>query len=66
MAPSFFATRMSAGVFARAAGETVVMMPLRRIGEPDHIKGVVVCLAPPASDYIAGQVPAVGRGLTAI
>ncbi len=38
--------------------------PLRRIGEPDDVAGVAVCLAGPAGRYITGQTVAIDGGDT--
>ncbi|HEY9684123.1 MAG TPA: SDR family oxidoreductase [Oculatellaceae cyanobacterium] len=40
------------------------MTPLRRIGEPNDIAGVAVCLAAPAGKYITGQYIVVDGGMT--
>jgi gluconate 5-dehydrogenase len=65
IAPGFFLTRMSEAVLARAQQKIEEQTPLGRIGRPGDLKGVVVFLASPASDYITGQVIAVDGGLTA-
>ena len=65
IAPGFFLTRMSEAVLARAQQRIEEQTPLGRIGRPGDLKGVVVFLASPASNYITGQVIAVDGGLTA-
>ena len=40
------------------------MTPLKRIGEPEDIAGIVVCLAAPAGKYITGQYIVVDGGVT--
>jgi gluconate 5-dehydrogenase len=48
------------------AGEHIkAITPLGRLGETGEVKGAVVFLAAPASDYITGQIIAVDGGLTA-
>jgi len=39
-------------------------VPLRRLGKPEDIAGVVVFLAGPAGAYITGQVLTVDGGLS--
>jgi len=65
IAPSFFRTRMTEGVLARAGQQIVDATPLGRLGEPADIQGVAVFLAAAASDYVTGQIIAVDGGLTA-
>ena len=40
-------------------------IPLRRFGNPEDLKGVVVFLASPAASYITGQTVVVDGGATA-
>ena len=40
-------------------------IPLKRIGQPEDLSGVVVFLASKASDYITGQVLCVDGGFSA-
>ncbi len=40
-------------------------IPLRRFGNPEDLKGVVVFLASPAAAYITGQTIVVDGGATA-
>jgi NAD(P)-dependent dehydrogenase (short-subunit alcohol dehydrogenase family) len=65
IAPGFFPTRLSAGVIERAEERIKQSTPLRRLGEDGEIKGAILFLAAPASDYITGQTIAVDGGLTA-
>jgi gluconate 5-dehydrogenase len=39
--------------------------PLGRLGQPNDLKGVVIFLSSPASDYITGQVIVVDGGISA-
>jgi gluconate 5-dehydrogenase len=41
-------------------------IPMRRLGGPEDLKGIVLLFASPASAYITGQVIAVDGGMTAI
>jgi NAD(P)-dependent dehydrogenase (short-subunit alcohol dehydrogenase family) len=65
LAPGFFPTRLSAGVVERSSDRIRAMTPLGRLGETGEMKGAVVFLAAPASDYITGQIIAVDGGMTA-
>src|ERR1700676_1253465 len=63
LAPGFFPTRLSAGVVARSSDRIKAITPLGRLGETGEMKGAVVFLAAPASDYITGQIIAVDGGM---
>ncbi len=65
LAPGFFPTRLSAGVVEHASEQIKSLTPLGRLGEAGEMKGAVVFLAAPASDYITGQIIAVDGGITA-
>ncbi len=65
LAPGFFPTRLSAGVVEHASDRIKSITPLGRLGEAGEMKGAVVFLAAPASDYITGQIIAVDGGMTA-
>ena len=65
LAPGFFPTRLSAGVVDRSSERIKAITPLGRLGETGEMKGAVVFLAAPASDYITGQIIAVDGGMTA-
>lgn len=65
VAPGFIATDMSEAV-RNKAGDFIAkkLIPLRRLGTPEDIAGVVVFLAGPAGAYITGQVITVDGGLS--
>jgi len=65
VAPGFFPTRLSAGVIERAEERIKRSTPLGRLGEDGELKGAILFLAAPASDYITGQTIAIDGGLTA-
>src|SRR4029453_9519605 len=64
--PGFFPTRMSAAIIERSGERIVAGTPLRRVGGPEDLKGIVVLFASPASSFITGQIIAVDGGATAI
>ena len=65
VAPGFIATDMSAAIRTKA-GDFIAkkLIPLRRLGQPEDIAGVVVFLAGPAGAYVTGQVITVDGGLS--
>lgn len=65
LAPGFFPTRLSAGVIEHAGGRIQAITPLGRLGKAGEMKGAVLFLAAPASDYLTGQIIAVDGGMTA-
>ena len=65
VAPGFFPTRLSAGAIERAEEFIIRDTPLGRVGAPGELKGAILFLASPASDYITGQVLAVDGGMSA-
>jgi len=65
IAPGWFLTHMTE-VFLAGKGEMIAARtPLGRLGQPNDLKGTVIFLSSPASDYITGQVIAVDGGLSA-
>jgi 3-oxoacyl-[acyl-carrier protein] reductase len=65
VAPGFIETDMSEAV-RNKAGDFIAkkLIPLRRLGQPEDIAGVVVFLAGPAGAYLTGQVLTVDGGLS--
>jgi len=65
VAPGFIETDMSAAV-RNKAGDFIAkkLVPLRRLGRPEDIAGVVLFLAGPAGAYVTGQVVTVDGGLS--
>jgi gluconate 5-dehydrogenase len=56
---------LAAGVIEKGEDLIKRSTPLGRVGESGELKGTMVFLAAPASDYITGQTIAVDGGLTA-
>ncbi len=65
IAPGFFPTQMTRGVLETAGDAITERAPLRRVGGPDDLKGLVALFASDASAFITGQVVAVDGGVTA-
>jgi NAD(P)-dependent dehydrogenase (short-subunit alcohol dehydrogenase family) len=65
IAPGWFPTRMSGGLIERFEERMLEDIPLRRFGNAEDLKGVVVFLASPAAAYITGQTIVVDGGATA-
>ncbi len=66
IAPGVFPTKMARGMIDAAEAFILDRTPLRRLGNEDDLKGIVVLLASAASAYITGQVVAVDGGMSAI
>ena len=64
VAPGFFPSEMTSPFISDldSLSSTLSKIPLRRIGMPDDLKGVILFLASKASDYITGQVIVVDGG----
>jgi 3-oxoacyl-[acyl-carrier protein] reductase len=65
VAPGFIETDMSEAV-RNKAGDFIAkkLVPLRRLGKPEDVAGVVLFLAGPAGAYVTGQVITVDGGLS--
>lgn len=67
IAPGFFPSEMTEAIFQDPGYLEYIrkQTPLGRPGNPDDLKGAVVYLASPASDYVTGQTIFVDGGWTA-
>jgi len=66
IAPGFFPSEMTASFISDldSLSSTLSKIPMRRLGMPNDLKGVIVFLSSQASDYITGQVIVVDGGWT--
>jgi 3-oxoacyl-[acyl-carrier protein] reductase len=65
VSPGFIATDMSQAVRNMAGEDNLKkLIPVKRLGNPEDIAGVVVFLCSPAAAYITGQVITVDGGLS--
>jgi len=62
IAPGWFPTDMSRFVLERNTDAFLARIPLRRLGEPDDLRGALLLLASRASDFITGQTLIVDGG----
>jgi NAD(P)-dependent dehydrogenase (short-subunit alcohol dehydrogenase family) len=65
IAPGFFPTKMTQGVLEAAGDAIAERAPLRRVGGPEDLKGLVALFASDASAFITGQIVAVDGGVSA-
>lgn len=66
IAPGFFPTHMSGGLLEKNKHLVLPLIPLRRLGGDDDLKGAIVFLCSAASDYITGHILMVEGGQTAM
>jgi len=62
IAPGFFPSKMTKASLERLGEKIVARTPLRRLGDAEDLKGLVVLLASDASRHITGQIIAVDGG----
>jgi NAD(P)-dependent dehydrogenase (short-subunit alcohol dehydrogenase family) len=65
IAPGWFPSEMANVVLDRQGDAVHDRIPLRRFGGPDDLKGAIVFLASPASDYVTGHTLVVDGGESA-
>src|SRR6478672_8047500 len=66
IAPGFFPTKMTKGVLEMMGDDAANQAPLRRVGGPEDLKGLVALLASDAGGFITGQIIAIDGGVTAM
>ena len=66
IAPGFFPTKMTKGIFEMIGDDAAHHAPLDRVGGPEDLKGLVALLASDAGSFITGQIVAVDGGVTAM
>jgi len=67
IAPGFFPSKMTKGVFAAFGAEKLAKdAPLNRLGDDEDLKGAVVLFASDAGKHITGQTLAVDGGVSAV
>ena len=67
IAPGFFPSKMTKGVFAAFGAEKLAAdAPLNRLGDDEDLKGAVVLFASDAGKHITGQTLAVDGGVSAV
>ena len=66
IAPGFFPTKMTKGIMDMLGDEVANKAPLKRVGGPEDLKGVVALFASDAGSFITGQTLAVDGGVTII
>ena len=65
IAPGWFPTKMTEWTFSHRGEAILAHTPMKRFGQLDELKGVVVFLSSKASDYMTGQIIGVDGGLSA-
>jgi len=63
--PGFFVTPINEKLYAKNKDNIEREIPLKRTGGPDDLKGIVVLLASPASDFMTGAIIPVDGGAVA-
>ncbi len=63
VAPGYIVTKMTESLSDKARETLVSLIPLKRLGTPEDVAGVVRFLCSPAADYVTGQVINVDGGM---
>lgn len=66
VAPGFIETPMTEELRAEAGDALTAQIPLKRLGNPEDLKGIAVYLASDASQYTTGEIHLVDGGLNAV
>jgi NAD(P)-dependent dehydrogenase (short-subunit alcohol dehydrogenase family) len=64
--PGFIPSKMSQGVLDRIGPRVIAETPLRQLGDPADLEGLVVLLASGAARHITGQIIAVDGGASVV
>ncbi len=64
--PGFIPSKMSAGVLDQLKPRVIDATPMKQLGEPADLEGLVVLLASSAARHITGQVIAVDGGASVV
>ena len=62
IAPGWFPTEMSEVLLERSGDVFLERIPLRRFGAADDLKGAIVFLTSPASNYVTGHTLVIDGG----
>ena len=65
IAPGWFPTKMTEWSFSHQGEAILARTPMKRFGQLNELKGIVIFLSSKASDYLTGQIIGVDGGLTA-
>jgi gluconate 5-dehydrogenase len=66
IAPGLFPTRMTRGIIDIMGDDAAKRQPLRRMGGPEDLKGIIAVLASDAGRFITGQIIAIDGGATSM
>jgi NAD(P)-dependent dehydrogenase (short-subunit alcohol dehydrogenase family) len=66
LAPGHFPSKMTAELMAKSADRLLDLIPLKKFGGPDDLKGAALLLVSEAGAHITGQILAVDGGASAI
>jgi gluconate 5-dehydrogenase len=64
--PGFIPSKMSQGVLDKIGPRVIAETPLRQLGDPADLEGLVVLLASGAARHITGQIVAVDGGASVV
>ncbi len=64
--PGFIPSKMSQGVLDQLAPRVIEATPMKQLGEPADLEGLVVLLASGAARHITGQIIAVDGGASVV
>ena len=65
IAPGWFPTKMTEWTFSHRGEAILAHTPMKRFGQLNELKGIVVFLSSQASDYLTGQIIGIDGGLSA-